>query len=369
MKNINKSINKKNNNTNTIVPKEKKCDKCEKEAVITLSYGPHKFCENHFTQFFEDRIRKTIRKYNLISPQEKILLALSGGKDSTVLLHILAKYYKKGRIIEALIIDEGVKNYREKAVKTAINNCKNLGIKHYIINFKKEFGITNDELMPVLENNPKLGGTCAFCGVLRRNIMNKYAKKLNSQKLATGHNLDDEVQSFVMNVFNNDFERMKRMGAEAGIIKHKGFVKRIKPLYETPEKEIIAYCAYKNIKHYSEECCPYSYSAKRNEYREMLNTFEDRFPGTQYSILRFYENVKKSTIKNENQNKNQRTEKILKECKNCLEPTEKELCKACEMIEKIKNEKNNLKENKHQIKKYRENKNKKLTCAVTKRLK
>jgi len=264
----------------------KKCDKCGKEASITLGYGPHYFCENHFINFFENRFRKTIRKYNLIEQGEKILIALSGGKDSTVILFLLAKYYKKGRELEALIIDEGVKGYRDKSVKTAEENCKNLGIKYKIISFKKEFGVTNDEIMPLIEKNPKLGGTCAFCGTLRRNIMNKYAKRIGAKKLATGHNLDDEVQSFVMNVFNNDFERMKRMGAGAGIIEHQGFVKRIKPLYETPEKEIIAYCAFKGIKHYSEECCPYSWTAKRNEYREMLNTFEDRFPGTQYSILR-----------------------------------------------------------------------------------
>ncbi len=370
----------------TKIPQEKRCDKCEKESVITLSYGPHKFCENHFIQFFENRVRKTIRKYNLVSPEEKILIALSGGKDSTVLLNIMAKYYLKGREIEAIIIDEGVNGYREKAVKLAIENCKNLGIKYYLIEFKKEFGITNDELMPVLEKNPKLGGTCAFCGTLRRNIMNKYAKKLSAQNLATGHNLDDEVQSFVMNVFNNDFDRMKRMGAEAGIIKHAGFVKRIKPLYETPEKEIIAYCAYKNIKHYSEECCPYSWSAKRNEYREMLNQFEDRFPGTQYSILRFYENTKKAikpTKENQNFENNIKTEKVLKECKRCSEPTERELCKACEMIEKIKEEQKLLKQGKIKSNKSKNNKtdekknekniysnkkNKKLTCAVTKRL-
>ncbi len=366
-----KSNKKSNNNTTVknIVPIEKKCDKCEKESVITLTYGPHKFCEKHFVDFFENRIRKTIRKYNLIAPQEKLLIALSGGKDSTVILFILAKYYIKGREIEAIIIDEGVKGYREKAVKTAIENCKKLGIKYHLIEFKKEFGLTNDELMPVLENNPKLGGTCSFCGVLRRNIMNKYAKKLNCQKLVTGHNLDDETQSFVMNVFNNDYERMKRMGAQAGIIKHTGFVKRIKPLYETPEKEIIAYCAFKNIKHYSEECCPYSYTAKRNEYREMLNTFEDRFPGTQYSILRFYENIKndiKSINEKENKNEKQKNESVLRECKTCSEPTERELCKACEMIEKIKLEKKYPKTNTSK-KTFGQNKNKKLTCAVTKR--
>ena len=341
----------------------KTCDKCRSPVAITLAYGPHHYCEKHFTQFFENRFKKTIRKYNLFRAKEKILIALSGGKDSCVLLHLLSKYYSKNNSLEALIIDEGVNGYREKAIKVAKENCVALGVKYTIISFKKEFGITNDKLMPLILNNPKLGGTCSFCGTLRRNIMNKYAKKFKADKLATGHNLDDEVQSFVMNVFNNDFERMKRMSATSGIIDHEGFVKRIKPLYETPEKEIIAYCAMKGIKHYSQECCPYSWTAKRNEYREMLNHFENRFPGTEYSILRFCENIKPLIKPNAKEKKGMKN--ILKECSNCKEPTEKELCKACEMIAKIKLEQKGNKQT-SKDKKHLEKYNKALTCSSTK---
>ncbi|MEI7961371.1 MAG: TIGR00269 family protein [archaeon] len=343
-----------------------KCDKCGEKSSITLAYGPHYYCKRHFTQFFEKRFRKTIRKYKLFNQKEKILIALSGGKDSITLLHLLKKYYSKSNEIEALIIDEGVAGYRKKAIKAAIEMCKKLGVKHTIISFKEEFGITNDKIMPLILANPKMGGTCAFCGTLRRNIMNRYAKKMGADKLATGHNLDDEVQSFVMNVFNNDFARMKRMSASSGIIEHKGFVKRIKPLYETPEKEIIAYCALNEIKHYSEECCPYSWTAKRNEYRSMLNHFEERFPGTEHSILRFYENIL-PLVRPKKSEKQKLSEKLI-ECKKCGEPTEKEICKACEMIEKIKAEikngklKNLKKSNTTNHTKY----NKKLTCVTTK---
>jgi len=341
-----------------------KCDKCEAKSAITLEYGPHHFCERHFTQFFEQRFKKTIRKYNLFKRGEKILIALSGGKDSVTLLHLLAKFYSKTNSLEALIIDEGVKGYRENAIKAAEENCKKEGIKYTIISFKKEFGITNDKLMPLIMKNQKMGGTCAFCGTLRRNIMNKYAKKMHADKLATGHNLDDEVQSFVMNVFNNDFDRMLRMHASSGVINHAGFVKRIKPLYETPEKEIIAYTAMNKIKHYSQECCPYSWTAKRNEYREMLNSFENRFPGTLYSILRFNENVL-ALAKEQKKVSDKKDVRILKECKNCFEPTEREYCKACEMIKTIEKE-SQKNPDKNAAKEKEKKFNKKLTCASTK---
>ena len=342
--------------------KTKQCDKCSKKASISLECGPHHYCEAHFTKFFDNRVKKTIRKYKLFKPGEKLLVAVSGGKDSLVVLHLIHKYYSRSNEIEVLIIDEGVKGYRNKAITTAKKHCKEKGIKHKVISFEDEFGITNDDIMPLLKQNPKLGGTCAFCGTMRRHIMNKYAKKIKADKLITGHNLDDEVQSFVMNVFNNDFSRLIRTGARAGIIEHVGFVKRIKPLYETPEKEIIAYCAFNEIEHYSQECCPYSWSAKRNEFREMLNNFENRFPGTLFSTLRFNEQLK-DNLKVSKEKKKEFSEK-LKACSKCGEPTEKKFCNTCELIAKLQDEKKKTKKSKTKSanKKY----NKKLTCATTK---
>ncbi len=336
------------------------CDKCSKKSVINLAYGPHKFCQTHFNKFFENRFKKTIRKYKLLNSKEKILVALSGGKDSVVLLHLLNKFYKKSNTILALIIDEGVKGYRDKSVKVAIDNCKLFNIEYKVVSFEKEFSVTNDQIMPLILNNNKLGGTCAFCGTMRRNLMNKYAKELKADKLATGHNLDDEVQSFVMNVFNNDFTRLKRTGAKAGVIEYDGFVKRIKPLYETPEKEIIAYCAFNDIKHYSQQCCPYSWTAKRNEFREMLNNFENRFPGTQFSIMRFNEKLKNNILPSEEQKIEMKSK--MRKCEKCGEPTDKLICKTCEMINTLKNEKKSQNKKERNLSKY----NSALTCHSTK---
>jgi len=327
------------------------CDKCEAKSKITLGYGPHHFCEEHFTKFFEARFKKTIRKYKLLKSGEKILVAVSGGKDSVLLLHLLHKFYSDNNYFEALIIDEGVSGYRDKSVKVAKNICKKLKIKETVVSFEDEFGITNDEAMPILKSN-NIGGTCAYCGTWRRKLMNKYARELNFDKLATGHNLDDEAQSVVMNVFNNDFEKFSRTGS---IGTNKSFTNRIKPLYKSPEKEIIAYCAFNNISHYSQECCPYSYTAKRNEYRDMLNNFENRFPGTKYSIIRFFEEAK-SRMKPV-------TDFNLVDCKDCGEPTTNNICKSCSNLKKIKShsvQKNTIKIGSNK------NFNKALTCSTTK---
>jgi GMP synthase PP-ATPase subunit len=96
------------------VKNPKKCEVCGKKSVITLGYGPHYFCEKHFISFFEARVRKTVRKYKLFKPREKLLVALSGGKDSIVVLKLIHKFYNKSNEISALIIDEGVRGYRDK---------------------------------------------------------------------------------------------------------------------------------------------------------------------------------------------------------------------------------------------------------------
>ena len=96
------------------MPKEK-CDRCEKKSVIELLYGPHWLCKEHFLHFFEKRVKKTCRANKLVSPGEKILVAYSGGKDSAVTLYLINKIFGGRNEIQALLIDEGIEGYRDKA--------------------------------------------------------------------------------------------------------------------------------------------------------------------------------------------------------------------------------------------------------------
>jgi len=231
------------------------------------------------------------------------------------------------------MIDEGISGYREKAIKTAEQNCKKWNIPFRIITFEEEFGTSNDKIIQKIKENSKLGTSCAFCGTLRRKIMNKYAREIKADKIATGHNLDDEVQSIAMNFFDNDFKRFERLNTVFDK-NNKMFVPRIKPLSETPEKEIILFCSFKKIKHYSEECCPFSWMAKRNDFREMLNDFEAKYPGTKYSILRFYQNIKEKIRAKENENSGKANY-----CISCGEICSGEKCRTCIQLESLgKNE-------------------------------
>ncbi len=310
------------------------CERCGAGAKVLLPYGPHRFCAEHFTYFFEHRVKKTIRMNRLIDYGEKIAVGVSGGKDSMATLHLLNNFFGKTgqNKIEAIMIDEGIKGYRDKALEIGKNYCKENGITCHTMNFREEFGIETEKVMQRIHSDSSLGSSCSYCGVFRRKLLNKKAIEIGADKLATGHNLDDECQSIAMSLFGNDFARLSRLGESTGG-KKEGMVPRIKPLYDTPEKEVIAYTALNGIEHYSEECCPYSWMAKRNTYRKTLNELEENFPGTKFGIISAFRKMKPLLIQAEKQGA-----KKFGECASCGEPANAELCGACRQMQRLTGE-------------------------------
>ena len=139
-----------------------KCDKCGKKAKFQLSYGPINFCSEHFNSFFEQRFRKTIRKYNLLKKKDVVVVGVSGGKDSMTVMHLLNKFYSKEQTVKALMIDEGIPKYRDKALKLAKKEAKKLGIEFKELSFKKRFGKTMVDVMKKTGRKKIIGSTCAF---------------------------------------------------------------------------------------------------------------------------------------------------------------------------------------------------------------
>jgi len=292
-----------------------KCKKCSKNAV----FSQPKYCKKHFMSYVESNIAKTIKKFNLISRRDKIVVAVSGGKDSLSVLYNLRQYNPV-----ALAIDEGISGYREKTLADLDNFCKKYDIKLKIVSIKKEFGFTLDSALKKTKLKP-----CTVCGAIRRYLINKYAKKMKATKLATGHNMDDEAQSILMNLFRNQLEISARLGPMTGLIKDKRFIQRIKPLYFLTEKEITAYSFIKNFGvHYIE--CPYSTDSYRNYIADALNNEEQKNPGTKANIVKWF-------LKELPALKKQfATDKIPNSCEMCGEPAHGDICKVCELLEKIK---------------------------------
>jgi uncharacterized protein (TIGR00269 family) len=295
-----------------------KCQRCSKSAVIYQKYSNTHLCRTHFITDVERKIKRDIRKFRMVQKGEKIAVALSGGKDSIVLLYVLHKIFKGRKDLElyAITIDEGIKGYRENTLEHAVKLTRDLGIQHTIRSFKEGFAVTLDELTTRKEH-----GACTLCGVLRKNLLNKTARELGAIKLATGHNLDDESQTILMNYLRGDIDRLKRMLPN---VKQPGLVMRIKPLRSIPEKEVALY-GFLNDLPVSMDECPYAGEALRNEIREMLNNYEVKHPGTKYSLLGGYETISEALRSPDNQ---------IAVCRICSEPGSDAVCKTCRLLGK-----------------------------------
>ncbi len=296
-----------------------KCQRCNKSVVIYQKYSNAHLCKAHFIDDVERKIKRDIRKFKMIGRGEKIAIALSGGKDSIVLLHVLHKIFKNRRDIQllAITVDEGIRGYREHTIKHAVKLTDELGIHHVIKSFKGGFGITLDELTKKKQHAP-----CTLCGVLRKNLLNKAARELGADKLAIGHNLDDESQTILMNYLRGDAERLKRMSL---ITIQPGMILRIKPLRSIPEKEVALYGFLNNLPVSTDEC-PYAGEALRNEIREIINNYEVKHPGTKYSLLGGFETISLALDPPGTQ---------IVQCKICGEPCSETICKSCRLLGRV----------------------------------
>lgn len=274
-----------------------------------------------FNRYVKENIFETIEKYNLINPNDRIMIGVSGGKDSILTLHMLNKFKNENKVnfdIEAVCIDEGIKGYREEGIKTAKENCKKLDIPLTVYSFKDEWHYDLDDISDIYKS------TCMPCGVYRRYLLNKISSEHDCDKIATGHNMDDEIQSFLMTFARNDQNKFPKFSPKLDKI-HENMVPRIKPLWRLPEKDVGIWCVVNDIPIHNEEC-PYSVTSLRSEVKLLLNGIEEKEKGTKRNIFNSFEKTLK--IKQENIK--------LNNCEICGQPTARSPCKACEITEEIK---------------------------------
>ena len=300
------------------------CNKCKKPAVTFIRYNGTHLCQDHFIDYFERRVKKDIKKQGKTNRNCVIGIAISGGKDSTVALYLTHKIFSNRPDIDfyGLTVDEGIKGYRDESIKYAKKSCEKLGIRHYVISFKKKVGIDMDKITLIKNELSE----CSYCGVFRRLCLNSLAKELGVQKLVTGHNIDDMSQSILMNFINGDMKKLARLGPHKKV--QPGLVPRMLPLRVIPEKEVALYAIIKKIEYHDAEC-PYSIHALRGEYRDLIDNLEYNHPGTRHSILNSYDTIKDLLLI-------KYPPVDLNKCKVCSEPTSQNLCKSCILKNNIK---------------------------------
>ncbi|MBM4242007.1 MAG: TIGR00269 family protein [Euryarchaeota archaeon] len=305
----------------------KQCDRCgESRVIIERKQSGQILCKECFIQTTREKVLKDIRKYKLIRKGDTVAVALSGGKDSVMVLDILYDLYERNIIdLLSITIDEGIQGYREHGIKIARNNARKIGIKHEVVSFKDYFDKTLDEIM----NDEPQYGACTYCGVFRRWILNRVARDMNATKIATGHNLDDETQAIVMNYLEGNIDNLTRIGPKSGS-KDGRFIVKIKPLREIPEREVALYVVARDLDvHFAG--CPYSSDSFRAEIGGFIKKLSLNHPTIMYSTLRGFDKIK-PVLKAEFSRKSE-----MRECINCGEPAAHDLCRACIFSKSIEN--------------------------------
>lgn len=257
---------------------------------------------------------------------ERVAVAVSGGKDSLSLLHFLSKFRDHFEIdLVAVLIDEGIKGYRGEKVAAARSYAKLWGVELVVRSFEEEFGMTLDEAVRKLMHEGLIYKPCTVCGVFRRYLLNKACIELGASKLATAHNLDDEVQAFLMNITQANFQAIMREGAVAPRT-HPLLVPRVKPFYFITEKEVLTYALLQGIETPDVEC-PYIVYSFRHTLRRWLNKVAEEDPSVKHRSLSL-----KIALSRRYRLK---ASEELKTCRLCGMPSSREVCKACQLKEHL----------------------------------
>jgi len=260
----------------------------------------------------------------MLEPNDTVAVALSGGKDSVALLRILSgleRRFPSAKLL-AVTVDEGIEGYRSEAISISRDLCRDLNVEHLVVSFEELFGITMDNVASTqTELQP-----CSYCGVLRRKALNEVARRVGSTKVATAHNLDDEVQTALLNLMHGDIERTFQSCSSSRT--ESKLVPRIKPLAEIPERETMLY-AYAVGARFQSLLCPHGRDALRGDIRVMLNRLETKHPGMKYTIFSSMERLSELTRK-------ARKLRDFRTCRICGDPTPNEICEACMMLRVLK---------------------------------
>ena len=298
------------------------CDKCENSAAYTRKYSGEKLCSQCFSKSIVRKTAKTISKYNMIKHNDLVAVAVSGGKDSLALLKIINEMALTHSFkIKAITIDEGIPGYRNEALEIVEKFCAELNVEHKVYAYKDLFELTLDEALDLRESEKT--SSCSICGTLRRRAIDYAAKDIGADVIATGHNLDDTLQTFVINMLSGDTTKIGWMNPDTSA----NDLRKIKPFCEIYESEIVFY-AFTNDMPFQSEPCPHMNEGIRTEIREFLNSLENQHSGIKNN---FYQSILKVSTAVKNSSFKEKTK-----CKKCGNDCTGNVCSVCNVVLKLK---------------------------------
>ncbi len=304
-----------------------KCKKCGGKAVINMRQHNMGLCKDDFLTWLPEQTQKFIEKYKMFTPNERILVAVSGGKDSLALWDILLKLgYQADGLYIALGIDEGI-GYSAESQRLTEKFANEHDLNLHIVNLAADY----ETDIPTLAKETKRGKDkpCSSCGLVKRHEMNRIARDFGYDVLATGHNLDDEAAILFSNTLQWNGDYLLRQGPVLDA--RDGLARKVKPLFRFYEREMAAYALLRGIEYIYEEC-PFAEGSTSTYYKELLNQLENQSPGSkQHFYTKFLAAKKKGLFAKP-------TTEIVPElhlCPTCGQPTSSTVeCSFCRMMTK-----------------------------------
>jgi uncharacterized protein (TIGR00269 family) len=297
-----------------------KCTVCRGPAVIDLRRHNANFCPDHLMKFCRDQVAKAIHDHAMVEPGQRVLVAVSGGKDSLALWDILLEL---GYETDGMTIGLGIGDYSATSTATAVAFAKERSLTLHQVDLRGDYDYDVPTAARVTRRVP-----CSACGLSKRHLFDKVALEGGYDVVATGHNLDDEAAVLLGNVLHWQTEYM---GRQAPVLPASdGFPRKVKPLVRLGERETAAYCVVRGIDYIVEEC-PMAEGNRHLRYKEALNGIEAASPGTKHDFYfgflaraaeRFHPEVDEARAG-------------LVRCESCGAPTPDSPCAFCRLVERV----------------------------------
>ncbi|MGH7386111.1 MAG: ATP-binding protein [Candidatus Rokuibacteriota bacterium] len=296
-----------------------KCRKCGDTAALELRRHNAAFCSPHFLEFFRKQVAEAVHRHHMFTREEKIMVAVSGGKDSLALWDVLIE---DGYQTAGLYLDLGIFDYSKESKAKCEVFAASRGQTLHIERVAEAVGAP----IPVVQQATRRP-TCSACGLSKRYLMNRAALEHGYPVVATGHNLDDEAATLFGSVMHWQTDALPRQ-SPALASTHPKLVRRVKPLYRLSELETAAFAFLRGIDYIVEEC-PFAKGATSIAHKEVLNRLEEASPGSKHNFLfGFLEKARPAFERVENV--------VLQECTSCGQVTTGAVCAFCKLADLVK---------------------------------
>jgi tRNA-5-methyluridine54 2-sulfurtransferase len=296
-----------------------KCKRCRGPAVVEVRRHNAAFCSACFVHHVHEQVKRAVKSYEMLEPEDRVLVCVSGGKDSLGLWDVLLEL---GYPATGMYLGLGIGEYSDRSAEVTRVFAQERGAELISVDLRDEYGFD-------IPTAGKKGSrsTCAVCGLSKRYVFNRVALDHGFDVVATGHNLDDEAATLFGSVMHWQTEALPRQ-SPALPSTHPKLVRRVKPLYRLSERETAAYAFLRRIDYIVEEC-PFAAGATSIAHKEILNRLEDASPGAKHNFLFGFLDRARPAF--------ERAEAVtLNECARCGQVTTGTLCAFCKLADQVK---------------------------------